>query len=742
MAPESGHKGQGAEEEALPSLADQHLVSGDLEPPAGTPADPTVHTCLQDTEPHPTRVVHPVNLQVVPESLDPCTLRLLWGQRELEIQALRWAIQNGQSAQHCRILQEVVGLPTERSFCSQEKFFQNQIQKLSLELKEQKEQAQREKKNLEEQLLQARHTMQQLEAELETFKKSCLLKLAQSSWVGRMLRSQTGSVEVVTAETLMDPSDLSDDQAPATGESFRLEDVDWNSIAHRYPNLFTKMESSSGHKQPLPSSSLDKWSLESPGKHVEGCHKNVEWSSLPWMGTSSSGGADSDSSSSLLGMPFRVQKVIGHPPRARSFSRDSSLGLEDFQKSHLDQPSKTVLVLQPHTDPNDQGLQPHTDTNDQGLQPHTDPNDPGLQQSPHYCSLKIVAVSRREKFVRILNQSLEGTVDLGGLVLKQLVCDFPVCMYRFPSGTLLAPQHHVTVWGEGSSSAKKQPRLSSGYEPVHFHSSKGCVTLLLDPTGKVLSEYRVPHYVTPISGIFADNTDLSIDCFPLSEAHPSVHTREKPRRPRSLRKARRGILPLLSTSKFFHPREALGRPEGAKPKTPELLPAIPEAGPGPEDCQVQKELKVQVSARECAGRRVSARRVPAPPGSSLTYPRPACSSFAAPLAPGLFGLLPLLSSQPHPTQLPPLNSQPLPAPTPPCPAWRALRAPRYPGVPEERGSGLPDGGAVSAAHRREQIRLPLSQLPAGHCGRVPTGVGARERTAEGVCGARQALPAA
>lgn len=23
------------------------------------------------------------------------------------------------------------------------------------------------------------------------------------------------------------------------GQSFRLEDVDWNSVAHRYPNLFT-----------------------------------------------------------------------------------------------------------------------------------------------------------------------------------------------------------------------------------------------------------------------------------------------------------------------------------------------------------------------------------------------------------------------------------------------------------------------------------------------------------------------
>lgn len=56
-----------------------------------------------------------------------------------------------------------------------------------------------------------------------------------------------------------------------------------------------------------------------------------------------------------------------------------------------------------------------------------------------------MAVSRRQRFVRILNQSLEETVDLGGFVLQQLVLDFPVCLYRFPPSTLLAPRHHVTV---------------------------------------------------------------------------------------------------------------------------------------------------------------------------------------------------------------------------------------------------------------------------------------------------------
>lgn len=36
----------------------------------------------------------------------------------------------------------------------------------------------------------------QLETELQAFQRSCLLQLARSSWVGRVLRSSTGSVEV------------------------------------------------------------------------------------------------------------------------------------------------------------------------------------------------------------------------------------------------------------------------------------------------------------------------------------------------------------------------------------------------------------------------------------------------------------------------------------------------------------------------------------------------------------------
>ncbi|XP_008592055.1 PREDICTED: uncharacterized protein C11orf35 homolog [Galeopterus variegatus] len=351
MAPESSQEAEEAEEESLPSLADQEPVRGDLGPPTGIPADPVAPTRPQDIKPHSTGVVFSVNLQLAPESLDPRTLRLLWGQRELEIQALRWAIQNGQDARRCHILQEVAGClperpaeiaPPPRSPRSQEKLLQNQVQKLTQELQEQKEQAQLEKECLEERLLQTIHVLQQLETELQAFQKSCLLQLARSSWVGRILRSQTGSVEVVTAETLMDPSDSSEnDQAPSAREGFRLEDVDWNSIAHRYPNLFTNLESNSEQKKPWPTT-LDMPSWESHRQHVEGSHKSVEWSSLPCVGTSSSGGVDSNSDSSghHLAVHSQVQKVTEHPPRerrcaseqtearARSFSRDWSSGTE------------------------------------------------------------------------------------------------------------------------------------------------------------------------------------------------------------------------------------------------------------------------------------------------------------------------------------------------------------------------------------------------------------------------------
>ncbi|XP_019486620.1 PREDICTED: lamin tail domain-containing protein 2 [Hipposideros armiger] len=552
MTPKSCQEAGEAEEDPPLSLVDREPISGHLGPPAGRPADLVAPVCLQDTKPSSTPIVSSINLQhcrLAPECLDPHTLGLLWRQRELEIQALRCAIQNRGDARRGRILREVAGLPLERNSCSQEKLLQVEVQKLTVELKEQKKQAQLEKELVEEQLLQSRAALQQLEAELHALHKSCLLQLARSSWVGRVLRSSTGSVEVVTAETLMDLSSLSEsDEAPPAQEDFRLEDVDWNSIAHRYPNLFTDIKSNLDHKHPgpwlspelPPAQPPDKCGSELCRQHMERRIKSVEWSSLPLGGMSSSGGTDSDLSSSQLDMRFPVH-VNGHPPQApghspeqtesqaRSFGRGSQAEPADLPKTHSDESGKTVLAPRSHADPD---------------HPH-----PGLHWSPSQTSfcLKIVAVSRRKRFIRILNESQEETVDLGGFTLQQLSRHVPVRLYRFPPHTLLAPGHHVTVWGEGPDSTKKQPPSFLGQESVHFHSNRGCVTLLLSPKGEVLSEHQDPHCVTPVSRIFDDNTDLSIDRFPLSEARPGVNSREQRRRSRPpphgrVRQARAGRL--------------------------------------------------------------------------------------------------------------------------------------------------------------------------------------------------------
>uniref|UniRef100_A0A8C0JZL3 Lamin tail domain containing 2 n=1 Tax=Canis lupus dingo TaxID=286419 RepID=A0A8C0JZL3_CANLU len=608
MAPESCQEAEEAKKEAPLSLVGQALVNGPRERPAGTLQDPVAPKCPQDTKPSSSRP-HGSG-QLTPESLDPRALRLLWGQRELEIQALRWAIQNRPDARHCHVLQEVAGIPPERCVGAaeiapsprgarnQERFLQNKVQKLTLELKKQKEQAQLEKSQLEERLLQTATTIQQLEAELQAFQKSCLLQLARSSWVGRILRSSTGSVEVVTAETLLELSDLPEsDQGPSAGEGFRLEDVDWNSIAQRYPNLFTNIECSSDQKHPRPLSPPEaslsgEWGSELRRRHMEQRLKSVEWSTLPLVGTSSSGGTDSGSSSGQLAARCRVRKVTGRPPRSpgRKSSEPTEAHSRIFSREMQTQTEGGVGL--PHDPP------PPRESARACLQC---PYPPCSLPSPTGSCLKIIAVSRRDRFVRVLNQSLEETVDLSGLTLQQLVQDFPVCMYRFPPGTLLAPRHHVTVWGEGPRSTKKQLPSSLG-----FHFNRGCVTLLLNPKGEVLSEYQAPHGVSRGSRIFVDNADLSIDRFPLPEAAPASATleqmpgtqhsragrarepRARQRRPRPLpsrtalpsggglrvsRRPRptgtRGPFPRQSASKLFRPPEATGT------RAPERLPAIP-----------------------------------------------------------------------------------------------------------------------------------------------------------------------
>ncbi|XP_004717248.1 lamin tail domain-containing protein 2 [Echinops telfairi] len=589
------------EEEAHSSLAD-YQPCGHLGPPAGTstPRD------KQYIKPWSSQVSFPTNLQTDPVSMDPRTLRLLWEQRELEIQALRWVLRGGRDAHYHQILEEVVGIPPERGSRNQERVLQNRVQKLTLELKEQKQQAQLEKEQLQQQLVQTLQTLQKLEEELQAFQKSCLLQLAGSSWVGRILRSQTGSVEVVTAEAVMDTLDTSENEnerAPPPKEGFQLKDVDWNSIAQRYPNL---------QPRPAPHPPAATWSSQSyHRKPLEGHTKSVEWSFPPSASSSSpTSYTCSDTCSSQLSMPSMVQKVTGHPPgECSSFHAQHIRAKENrFRK---DQPGRQPADLQktlghkPHQADLRPEASPDTSHPPPGLVRDTAPLPAPASHRLAGSGLKIVAVSSRDKFIRILNQSLDETVDLGGFVLQQLVRSFPKGRYRFPAGTVLEPGHHVTVWGVGASS-KKHQQASVGGELGRIHSGHGCVTLLLNSKGQVLSEFHTPPSVAPVSPsrVFSDNIDLSIDRFPLAEAPLDTHSHEQPQQPPSqpgslrrgqargpqgkLRKPRRDVLPLLSPKK----REASGWSECTKAVKP--LPSLREVRPSLQDRTSRKEHRVQV----------------------------------------------------------------------------------------------------------------------------------------------------
>ncbi|XP_045676975.1 lamin tail domain-containing protein 2 [Phyllostomus hastatus] len=620
--PESGLEGGEAKEGAPSSLGNEEPVRDRRSPPAGTPADLVVPKGRKDIKATPTRV----GLQSAPKVLDPHPLQLPLGQRELAIQALRYAVQDRQDARHRRILQEVAGLPPERGPHSQDRFLRAQVQKLTLELEEQKERAQLERKRLEEQLLQTQTSLQQRESELQALHKSCLVKLAHSSWVGRMLRSSTGSVEVVTAETLVDPSDSSEnDEASPAREGFRLEHVDWNTIAQRYPNLLANIKSNSDYKHPRPrtpprppgDSLPEECGLESSGRQHR--LKSVEWGSGPFVGPDNSWGADADPPSWQPEERSGGQKATGHPIRSpghisfqnipppdRSLRRDSDAEPEgppeqevspDSCGTHSDQPGQAADA-------------------DHGPSVH-----PWSETS---SCLKIVAVSLSKGFVRILNESAEETADLGGSTLQQLQGDFPVRTYRFPPHTLLEPQHHVTVWGEGPGCTRKQPGPSSvGRKPAHFHPSPSFVTLLLSPKGEVLSKYQPLLCPAPALRIFAD-TDLSIDRFLLSEAQPRADARQQRRPPRLSRKRRRrearaqsrrprpptgwlqpsrfcrpsrtqGLPPCLATSKLSSLQEAPAPPERVETDDARvLLPAITEDGPSLTVYRYKMEPTVRV----------------------------------------------------------------------------------------------------------------------------------------------------
>ncbi|KAL8170144.1 UNVERIFIED_CONTAM: hypothetical protein K2H54_064619 [Gekko kuhli] len=131
--------------------------------------------------------------------------------------------------------------------------------------------------------------------------------------------------------------------------------------------------------------------------------------------------------------------------------------------------------------------------------------------------LKIVSVHREGKFVRILNNLSNKEVDLSGYIIQQWVGGYPVSIYRFPNGTVLPAQHHITVWAPGANLAQKQPSEASLDSQGFFRAGPECTTILCNCNGQTVSQYTAPHRFTAAAEAYSDNVDLSVDKFPLTD---------------------------------------------------------------------------------------------------------------------------------------------------------------------------------------------------------------------------------
>ncbi|XP_060118388.1 lamin tail domain-containing protein 2 [Heteronotia binoei] len=132
-------------------------------------------------------------------------------------------------------------------------------------------------------------------------------------------------------------------------------------------------------------------------------------------------------------------------------------------------------------------------------------------------SLKIVSVHHQGKFIRILNNLLNKEIDLSGYIIQQWVEGYPVSIYRFPNGTILPAQHHITVWAAGANLAQKQPSDTFLDSQWFFRAGPECTTILCNCSGQTVSQYTAPHRFTAAAEAYSDNVDLSVDKFPLTD---------------------------------------------------------------------------------------------------------------------------------------------------------------------------------------------------------------------------------
>uniref|UniRef100_K7G8L4 LTD domain-containing protein n=2 Tax=Pelodiscus sinensis TaxID=13735 RepID=K7G8L4_PELSI len=108
-------------------------------------------------------------------------------------------------------------------------------------------------------------------------------------------------------------------------------------------------------------------------------------------------------------------------------------------------------------------------------------------------------------------------MDLSSFIIQQWIGGYPVSIYRFPLDTTLPALHHITVWATGADRAHKPPKEATLRTQQYFRAGPECTTVLSNAKGKILSWHTAPHRRTAAADAYVDNTDLSVDKFPLPE---------------------------------------------------------------------------------------------------------------------------------------------------------------------------------------------------------------------------------
>ncbi|KAM7165018.1 lamin tail domain-containing protein 2 [Macrochelys suwanniensis] len=403
----------------------------------------------------------PVQPKVLQKKDDTHVLRLLLHQRDLEIQGLRCAAQKEPAARLSFILQELVSMrqrvsetPTRyQTKRDQPEHLQKEIDRLSSELQAEKELHMREMQLLKERLCKSELLVQQLYQE-----------------IARLEKSQPGRPTQGLREPQETEASVKQDEAPVM-ESFELWSEMGNNVAAEPSNMMLR-------RIPKHMSFLDSFFKDRDPATLE-MEKisEVVQAEFNVYGTSS------------------TESEARHGATVLDLKTEQSQGL--CRLTHAS--PRGIGVCKTFAIPSDLS---------KGEEYERAPGDTGF--------LKITTVNRKGKFVRILNTSLDQDMDLSGFIIQQWIGGYPVSIYRFPPDTTLPALHHVTVWAAGADCTHKKPADVTLRAQQYFRTGPECTTVLSNAKGQTLSRYTAPHRFTAAADAYADNTDLSVDKFPLA----------------------------------------------------------------------------------------------------------------------------------------------------------------------------------------------------------------------------------